>query len=110
MAGASLSKKSLMNSIKFSLPWNLVKLANVCKVLAIKVKFLAAFSFGYSEMEKYYEINIILNISIKRSVNPITGCVRGISNETSASIQVFKLWSLANKIILLFWSSSKTDH
>lgn len=47
--GASLSRKSFINSIKFSFPWNLVKFANVCNVLAINVKFLAAFSLGYSK-------------------------------------------------------------
>lgn len=46
--GASRSKTSFINSIKFSFPWNLVKFAKVCRVLATSVKFLAAFSFGYS--------------------------------------------------------------
>lgn len=38
-----------MNSMKFSFPWNLVKLANVCSVLATRVRFRAPFSFGYSK-------------------------------------------------------------
>lgn len=37
-----------MNSMKFSFPWNRVKLANVCNVLATRVRLRAAFSFGYS--------------------------------------------------------------
>lgn len=45
---ASRSRKSFINSIKFSFPWNRVKFANVCNVLATSVKFRAAFSFGYS--------------------------------------------------------------
>lgn len=50
---ASLSRKSFMNSMKFSLPWNLVKLASVCSVLATRVRFLAAFSLGYSRKEHF---------------------------------------------------------
>lgn len=48
IAVASDSRKSFMNSMKFSLPWKRVKFAKVCNVLATKVKFLAAFSLGYS--------------------------------------------------------------
>jgi hypothetical protein len=45
---ASRSKKSFINSIKFSFPWNRVKLAKVCNVFATSVKLRAAFSLGYS--------------------------------------------------------------
>lgn len=45
---ASRSRKSFINSIKFSFPWNRVKFAKVCSVFATNVKFRAAFSFGYS--------------------------------------------------------------
>jgi len=48
IAEASLSKKSFINSMKFSFPWNRVKFANVCRVFATRVRFLAPFSFGYS--------------------------------------------------------------
>lgn len=51
--GASRSSRSFMNSIKFSLPWNLVKFASVWSVFATRVRFLAAFSFGYSEAKSY---------------------------------------------------------
>lgn len=49
MDGASRSRKSFINSMKFSFPWNLVKFARVWSVFATRVRFLAAFSFGYSE-------------------------------------------------------------
>lgn len=51
MDGASRSRRSFMNSMKFSFPWNLVKFASVWSVLATRVRFLAAFSFGYSARE-----------------------------------------------------------
>lgn len=35
--------------MKASFPWNRVKFANVCNVLATKVKLRAALSSGYSE-------------------------------------------------------------
>lgn len=60
MAGASRSRKSFINSMKFSFPWNLVKLANVCSVLATRVRLRAAFSLGYSAEEKK---NLLLNFS-----------------------------------------------
>lgn len=48
---ASRSKKSFINSMKFSFPWNLVKFASVCSVFATSVKLRAAFSFGYSMVD-----------------------------------------------------------